>query len=276
MNFEGKRAIVTGGAQGIGRAVVEQLLEAGALVLIFDRDERSARATLGELGDHGGRLMLASGDVATRSAVRAAVDKVVERWGGLDVMIAHAGLGAVEPFLEIADESWRNIIEVNVHGAFTCVQEAARAMVSAGGGSIVVTGSTNAFWVESHTAHYNASKGAAVTLVRSAALDLAPYGIRVNAVDPGLIRSGLSRYITEDPEHGAEYLARIPLGRFGEVTDVARAILFLASSDAAWITGAELVVDGGQTLGTPLPLPDDAPPVEATASVRNATAAGQE
>jgi NAD(P)-dependent dehydrogenase (short-subunit alcohol dehydrogenase family) len=120
------------------------------------------------------------------------------------------------------------------------------------GGSIVVTASTNAFWLESNLAHYNASKAAALAFARSAALDLAPEGIRVNAVSPGLIRTRLTRFVTENPERAQGYLRQIPLARFGEPEDVAAAVAFLASDDAAWITGQQIVVDGGQTIGTPL------------------------
>jgi 3-oxoacyl-[acyl-carrier protein] reductase len=124
-------------------------------------------------------------------------------------------------------------------------------MARSGGGAIVVTASTNAFWVEANLAAYNASKGGVVALVRTAALDLAQYRIRVNAVEPGVVRTRLAAFVTENPEAAADYLQRIPLNRFAEPADVADAVLFLASKEAAYITGQTLVLDGGLTLGLP-------------------------
>jgi NAD(P)-dependent dehydrogenase (short-subunit alcohol dehydrogenase family) len=256
--FAERVAIVTGGAQGIGRRVVEQLHAEGASILIVDADAELAEETAGQVGE---RVAAMGGDVARREDVVAAVEACVERFGRLDVMAAHAGIADIEPFMEIGDDSWQRMMDVNVNGAFFCTQEAARHMIATGtAGSIVVTCSTNAFWVESNAAHYNASKGAVATFIRSAALDLAAHGIRVNGVDPGLIRTRLTRYVTDIPEHAADYLRGIPLGRFGEPRDIADAILFLASDQSSWITGQRICVDGGQTLGTPLPLPDEALP----------------
>jgi NAD(P)-dependent dehydrogenase (short-subunit alcohol dehydrogenase family) len=194
--------------------------------------------------------------VTRRDEIRRAIDEALDRYGGLDIFVAHAGIADVEPFMDQDEASWTKMLAVNMTGVFLCIQEAARVMRERGGGSIVVTGSTNAFWIESNAAAYNASKGGVVALAKSAALDLAPHRIRVNSVAPGLIRTRLTRYVTEIPQHAADYLKNIPLGRFGEPDDVADAILFLASDESRWITGHDLVVDGGQTIGTPLPLPD--------------------
>jgi 3-oxoacyl-[acyl-carrier protein] reductase len=157
----------------------------------------------------------------------------------------------VQPLLEIDDANWQSILAVNLTGTFLCTQEAARVMARMGGGAIVVTASTNAFWVEANMAAYNASKGGVVAFVRTAALDLARFGIRVNAVEPGVVRTPLATFVTEVPAAAADYLRRIPLNRFAEPGDVADAVLFLASSEAAYITGQTLVLDGGLTLGLP-------------------------
>lgn len=256
--FAGRRAVVTGGAQGIGRAVVEGFVAEGGSAVIADIDGTLAERTAREIeAEAPGRVASIETDVSRREDVRRAIDEAVRRWGGLDVMISHAGIADVEPFLEQHDASWDKMIAVNLTGAFLCVQEAARNMKESGGGAIVVTGSTNAFWIESNAAAYNASKGGVVALMRSAAIDLAPYGIRVNSVAPGLIRTRLTRYVTNIPENAENYLRNVPLRRFGEPVDVANAILFLASDEASWITGHDLVIDGGQTIGTPLPLPDE-------------------
>lgn len=256
--FTGRVAVVTGGARGIGRAVAEQLLRDGAAVVIADMDREEAHRTAAALDAVApGQVAAVSCDVSRRSDVHAAVEAATARWGRLDVMVSHAGIADVEPFLEQDEVSFAKMLAVNVTGAFLCIQEAARVMKDAGGGTIVVTGSTNAFWIESNAAAYNASKGAVVALMRSAALDLAPYSIRVNSVAPGLIRTRLTRYVTEDPGNATEYLRNIPLRRFGEPADVADAICFLASDQARWLTGVDLPVDGGQTIGTPLPLPPE-------------------
>jgi NAD(P)-dependent dehydrogenase (short-subunit alcohol dehydrogenase family) len=152
----------------------------------------------------------------------------------------------------VGDDDWQRIMDVNLTGLFRCTQEAGRAMAGTGGGAIVAIASTNAFWVEQNLAPYNTSKGGVVAFVRSAALDLAPHGIRVNAVAPGVVRTRISEWVIDDPELGPQYLDKIPLRRFGEVEDVANAVAFLASPAADYITGQMLVLDGGQTLGIPL------------------------
>lgn len=267
--FEGRSAIVTGGAQGIGRAVVEGLVAEGGRVLIADVDADLAERTARAIDADGTRVSVRRCDVSRRPDVRATVRDAVDMFGRLDVMVSHAGIADVEPFLDQDDASWHKMLDVNLTGAFLCIQEAALAMRERGGGTIVVTASTNAFWIESNAASYNASKGGVRALVKSAALDLAPFGIRVNSVAPGLIRTRLTRYVTDIPDHASEYLRNIPLRRFGEPEDVAGGILFLASDASRWITGHDLVIDGGQTIGTPLPLPDEPFPGSARADRRH-------
>lgn len=258
--FAGKAVIVTGAAQGIGRTIAEQFLQRGARVLIFDLDAELATKTAQQLSPDGGMIVSVGGDVSRREDVHRAVEICLERFGRLDVMVAHAGIADAVPLLEIDDASWQRIMDVNLNGVFLCTQEAGRVMAQAGGGTIVVTASTNAFWVESNLAHYNTSKGGVVAFVRSAAIDLARYGIRVNAVAPGVVLTRIAAWVTEDPALASEYLKHIPLNRFAETIDVARVVLFLASSDSSYITGQTIVLDGGQTLGimvdapeTPLP-----------------------
>jgi NAD(P)-dependent dehydrogenase (short-subunit alcohol dehydrogenase family) len=247
--FAGKAVIVTGAAQGIGRTIAEQFLGQGARVLIFDLDAALAAETAHQLSPDGAMVVSLGGDVSRREDVHRAVETCVERFGRLDVMVAHAGIADALPLLEIDDASWQRIMDVNLTGVFLCTQEAGRVMARSGGGAIVVTASTNAFWVESNLAHYNTSKGGVVAFVRSAAIDLARLGIRVNAVAPGVVLTRIAAWVTEDPVLATTYLKNIPLNRFGETIDVARAVLFLASSNASYITGQTLVLDGGQTLG---------------------------
>jgi NAD(P)-dependent dehydrogenase (short-subunit alcohol dehydrogenase family) len=249
--FDGRSALVTGGAQGIGRAVAAGLVAEGARVVILDFDGEAAERTAADLG-----CLAVVGDVSRRDDVRCGVETCLERYGGLNVVSANAGVAAVEPFLDTDDGTWERILAVNLNGAFRTIQESARAMRRSGGGSIVVTTSTNAFWPETGTSPYTASKHGLLGLVRNAALDLGRHGIRVNAVAPGIVRTRLAWFLTEDPVEGPKYLENVPLGRFAEPEDVARTILFLASDDAAYVTGAQLVVDGGVSIGVVVPEPE--------------------
>ncbi len=254
--FTEKVVIVTGAAQGIGRTIAEQFVQHGARVLIFDLDAELARKTAQNLSPDGTLVTSISGDVSQRSDVQRAVQTCLERFGRLDVMVAHAGIADAIPLLEIDDARWQRIMDVNLTGVFLCTQEAGRVMARNGGGTIVVTASTNAFWVESNLAHYNTSKGGVVAFVRSAAIDLARYGIRVNAVAPGVVLTRIAAWVTEDPVLAADYLKHIPLHRFAETIDIAKGVLFLASSDSSYITGQTLVLDGGQTLGIQIDAPE--------------------
>jgi NAD(P)-dependent dehydrogenase (short-subunit alcohol dehydrogenase family) len=249
--FSGKVALVTGSGQGIGRATAERFAMEGAKVCVLDRDADRVEETVKALASGGGAVLGIAGDISRRQDVRRAVELCVDRFGGLDVLVANAGISGVQPLLDIDDASWQRILDVNLTGTFLCTQEAARVMARSGGGAIVVTASTNAFWVEANMAAYNASKGGVVAFVRTAALDLARFGIRVNAVEPGVVRTPLASFVTEDPVVAADYLKRIPLDRFADPADVADAILFLASKEARYITGQTLILDGGLTLGLP-------------------------
>jgi NAD(P)-dependent dehydrogenase (short-subunit alcohol dehydrogenase family) len=241
----GRSAVVTGGSRGIGRAVVERLLAAGADVVVLDRDPDPAEGTP--------RLAFIEGDVRRRADVRAAVELAVGRFGGVDVVVAVAGIGALQPLLEIDDESWQRVIDVNLTGVFLTVQEGARAMVAgARAGAIVVVSSTNAVYAEESTAHYTASKGATVAFVRAASLDLARYGMRINAVAPGMVRTRMSAPLTEDATAAAEFLRNVPLGRFAEPADIAAVVGFLASEQSGYVTGSLIVADGGLTVGMTL------------------------
>jgi len=246
-SFAGQGVVVTGAARGIGAAIARYFTEAGARVVLMDSDRAEAAKTAAGLG---GRARAVGGDVSRRADVRQAVAACVAHAGRLDVMVASAGIADVRPLLEVTDEQWQRVFDVNVTGVFLCTQEAARVMPD--GGSIVVTASTNAIQVEENLVGYSASKGAVVTFVRAAALDLARRGIRINAVAPGVVNTRIAQWVIEDPVRGPEYLKKIPLRRFAEPDDVARLAGFLAGPDSSYITGQTVVLDGGQTLGIPL------------------------
>lgn len=247
--FSGKCTWVTGGGQGIGLETAREFAREGAGVFIVDQIPDRVEQAVREIGRSADGQ---AADISCREDVSRAFERCLKHFGRLDVVVANAGITSVQPFLDVDLSSWKRILDVNLTGTFLCMQEAARIMARAQGGAIVVTASTNAFWVEATLAAYNASKGGVVALVRTAALDLAPHRIRVNAVEPGVVRTPLAAFVTEDPAGGKEYLKKIPLGRFADPIDVARAILFLASDEASYITGQTLVLDGGLTLGLPL------------------------
>ncbi len=252
MRFQGKVALVTGGAQGIGRATASALIAEGARVVLFDQEAARVTATAEALG-----AVAVAGDISVRADVHRGVQTCLDRFGVLDVLVANAGVTDAQPLLEVDDDRWRRALEVNVTGTFLCIQEAGRAMQTRGG-AMVITASTNAFYVETNLAAYNTSKGGVMALVRSAAIDLAPFGIRVNAVQPGVVNTPFAAILLDNPAEAADYRTHIPLNRFAEPEEIARAILFLASEEASYITGQGLILDGGLTLGIALAMPEKA------------------
>lgn len=223
IDLNGKNAIVTGGASGIGRAIVEALQNSGATVHVFDL----------------------TSDPPVNIANSAEVDAAFERVPTPDIVVANAGIAVPSGLLGTSDELWKRTIETNLTGTFYTVRSAARRMQSTGG-SIVLTASTNSYDGEAQLTAYNASKAGLLGLVHTAANELGPNGIRVNAVCPGLIRTPLTEAHFSNPEILKDYFRQIPLGRGGEAIEVAKAVLFFASDLASYITGATLFVDGGQ------------------------------
>jgi 3-oxoacyl-[acyl-carrier protein] reductase len=254
--FEGRAVLVTGGAQGIGRGVAERLASEGAGVALLDVEADALERTARELQAKGWRVEGVPGDVSSRADVRHAVGLAVERFGRLDALVGVAGITEFSPVLEVSDESWRRILDVNLTGMFMATQEAGRVMAARGGGAIVLVASTNAFYPEAHTAPYSTSKAGLVGFVKAASLDLGRHGIRINAVNPGIINTRLSSVLIDDPVGGPAYLRRIPLRRWGEPADIAAVVAFLASDDAAYMTGEDVTVDAGATVGVVLDVED--------------------
>lgn len=251
----GRCALVTGGVRGIGLGIAERLVADGADVVVSSRSDADGPAAVEHLAAirQGSRVLHTSADVRSRADVARLATYTVDRLGRLDAAVANAGIERSAPFLDVADDDWDDVMAVNLTGAFFTVQEAARCMTASGrAGRIVVIASTNAVAPESHLTAYNTSKAAVVGLVRSAALELASSGITVNAVSPGLVDTRMTRALVEHPVHGPEYLSHIPIGRFGAPSDIGAAVAYLVSPDAGWITGQNIVLDGGQTLGVDL------------------------
>jgi NAD(P)-dependent dehydrogenase (short-subunit alcohol dehydrogenase family) len=248
-----RRVLVSGAAGGIGREVSRQFLSRGNSVVCFDVDAEALLAAVTELAAVAvspAAVVASVGDTSCWEDVEAAVATAVRVLGGLDIVVACAGVVGTASIMELDSVEWERVLSINLTGTFFLVRAGSRAMAAHGTrGAIVAVASTNGFWVEPNSAHYNTSKGGLIALVKSAAIELARDGIRVNAVAPGIVRTQLTRELTNDPALALEYRSRIPLGRFGEPFDIADAITFLASDQAGWITGQTLVVDGGQTLG---------------------------
>ena len=246
--FSGKGVVVTGAAQGIGLGIVQRFLAEGASVVAFDRNADQLQSAISSLGE---QCVPFVGDISVHADCRRAVEVCVTQFGHIDVMCAHAGIADPLALLDMTDEHWRRHIAVNVDGTMYCVLEAARAMTKSSGGAIVCTSSINAWYVEETHAVYNVTKAAVWALVRSAAIDLAPHGIRVNGVAPGVADTPLAALVVHNAELAPEYLKSIPLGRFAQPSDIADCVAFLASDQASYITGQTIVIDGGQTLGIP-------------------------
>jgi len=245
--FENQVAIITGGGRGIGRATAQRLAGEGAAVAVVDVDLEPAEKVAQSIREANGQAMAAQLDVTSRSQVEQMLEAVLEKYGHVDILANIAGIGFDEPFLEIKDENWQSILGVNLTGVFLCSQAVARHMVEKNiAGRIVNLASTNGLVGEANLAHYNASKFGVVGLTMTMAIDLAPYNIRVNSVCPGLIKTRLTQDLRDSPTETAEYLAKIPLNRFGEPEEVAAAVAYLASTDSGFITGHQLVIDGGQ------------------------------
>jgi 3-oxoacyl-[acyl-carrier protein] reductase len=246
--FGGKGVVVTGAAQGIGLAIVRRFLDEGASVVAFDRNAEQLQSTTSSLGD---RCLQFVGDISIHDDCRRAVEMCVNQFGRIDVMCAHAGIADPLALLDMTDEHWRRHIAINVDGTMYCLLEAARAMAKSHGGAIICTSSINAWYVEETHAVYNVTKAAVWALVRSAAIDLASHGIRVNGVAPGVADTPLAELVVHNAELAPEYLKSIPLRRFAKPSDIADCVAFLASDQASYITGQTIVIDGGQTLGIP-------------------------
>lgn len=247
LNLKGRRAMVTGGGRGIGRGIALALGRAGSDVAIsYRRDEAAAARVVSELQALGRRAVAVRGDVADATEAPEAVRSAAEALGGLDIFVNNAGILKRTGFLDIPYAEWQAIIQTNLTGFFLCGQAAARLMVAQGrGGSIVNVSSVAALAPTPNCTHYNASKAGISMLTKQMALELAPYGIRVNEVNPGLIETDLNRNDIARPEFRDGRMARIPLKRIGTPEDVAGAVVFLVSDAASLITGVGIVIDGG-------------------------------
>jgi NAD(P)-dependent dehydrogenase (short-subunit alcohol dehydrogenase family) len=238
-------AIVTASDSGIGRATAVALAQAGLEVgITWHTDERGALDTAEEVRAHGSRAVVARLDTTDVPGCGDVIDRLADELGGLDVFVNNAGTGGSTPLLELGYEEWDEIVTADLSGAFVCIQRAARRMVAAGrGGRIIAVSSVHEHQPRVGSAPYDAAKHGLGGLIKTAALELAPYGITANTVAPGEIATPMTAQTDEDP-HTTERPG-IPLGRPGDAREVAAVIGFLASPAASYVTGASYVVDGG-------------------------------
>jgi len=242
--LSGKRVLITGGAGGIGAVTAKRFLDEGARVMVLDRDEAACLRLESSLPTLDGLLQA---DVASPASVARAFEELDARLGGVDVLINNAGISIRHSFMDITPDEWRAVMDVNLNGIFYVAQQAARRMLASQGGVILNMGSTNGLMGYHYYADYNASKSGVIELTRSMALELAPL-VRVNAVCPGFIMTPMqeAEYTTEMRQ---AFEAKVPLRRLGRPEDVAALFAFLASDEAAFITGQCFVIDGGEIAG---------------------------
>lgn len=246
IDLTGTSVLITGGSRGIGRAIVERFLEAGAQVGLVASSEASARGAAESLAAAGHEIAWWAADVSDADAANRIIDEFVERFDGIGALVNNAGITRDNLLVRLKDEDWQRVIDVNLKGAFLWCRAAARPMMKAKHGSIINVSSVVGLTGNKGQANYAASKAGLLGLTRSIALELAARKIRVNAICPGFIETEMTA--TLDASIRNEGARRIPLGRFGEAREVADSCLFLASDLSAYITGSTLVVDGGMTL----------------------------
>ncbi|WP_431677577.1 SDR family NAD(P)-dependent oxidoreductase [Kitasatospora sp. KL5] len=244
----GKAAVITGAARGIGRATAELFADEGARLVLTDIDGPAVESLCTELSADGAEAVPVAGDVAEPADARAMIEAAVRAYGAIDVLVANAGVIPLSTVAEATPEDWDRVMAVDGRGMFLTCKYAIERMAAAGRGSIVCLSSISGVAGQASQAVYGPAKFVATGLTKHLAVECAPQGIRVNAVAPGTIRTDRVRQLPDEPG-GPEYLEAIvalhPLGRLGEPEEVASAILFLASDEASFVTGAVLPVDGG-------------------------------
>lgn len=254
MRLAGRASVLTGAANGIGAATARRFAEEGASVIIADLDDDAGKAVAAEITEAGGKAIFVQCDVSERSDMEAAFDLCISRFGRFDILFNNAAVQDARGLLDTTDENFDTAMRVNLRSVFIGMREAAHRMIDCGnGGSIVNTSSSFAIVGSPGYAAYHATKGGVSSLTRAAAIGLMEHGIRVNAICPGTVdtpglRRGAAKSATDPDTALDRYLALQPMGRFGASNEIANAVLFLASDEASFVTGENLVADGGYTI----------------------------
>ena len=247
--LDGRVALVTGGNRGLGHAIAQGLAEAGASVAVTSRDAQRAQTAAGQLEQETGAKSLGLAlDVRNGAQVEAAIQQVLADLGGLHILVNNAGVNIRESILELKDESWEEVIDTNLAGAMRCSRAVAGHLKAQGWGRIINVGSILSFVGIPSRAAYASSKAGLLGMTRSMALDLAPHGVTVNAVCPGVFKTEINRPILNDPEYLRNFLRQVPVGHLGDPSELKGAAVFLASEASSYMTGAALMVDGGWTV----------------------------
>ena len=254
MDFSTKTAIITGGGSGIGKETARRFVELGANVVINGRNAEKLKAAAVEIDSSGAHVLVVAGDISQPETAQEITREAEARFGGVDILINNAGVFVPKPFLEITEEDYDHFLDIILKGKFFMAQAAAKAMQKRGGGAIVHTGSMWALQAVGATpsSAYSAANAGVHQLVKNLAIELASEKIRINAVAPAVVETPVYNSFMSEEEVAATlptFDAFHPLGRNGQPIDVAEAILFLASDEASWITGAVLSVDGGVMAG---------------------------
>ncbi|HUZ45816.1 MAG TPA: SDR family oxidoreductase [Terriglobia bacterium] len=249
MNFENQVVIVTGGGSGIGRACVREFAEKNAKVALVDRDAKSSGEVISELQNKGAHVEYFQADVSDRKQVEDVVSEIVSKFGGLNVLVNNAGIQRYGTVTTMSEEEWDEVMNVNLKSAFLMSKYAIPEMIKGGGGALVITGSVQSVAAQRNSAHYIVSKHALLGLTRAIALDYGMQNIRANCVMPGAIDTPMLRWsaaLDPHPEKVLEACDKLHIrGKMGRPEEVARVIVFLASDDASFVTGAGIAVDGG-------------------------------
>jgi len=245
MRLEGKNAVVTGGAMGIGRAIALAFAQEGARVAVVDLNSVEADDTVGLIGEAGGEAFSIAADIGSAEQVGYMAAEVKDRFGTVDVLANNAGSRIVKSFLDHTEEDWRKMLDTNLTGHFLVCKALVPLMLDAGGGQIVNTCSIASVQGRPNRIGYCAAKGGFLTFTKALAADLSDKNIRVNALAPGMIETPMNQVLADDPEVGEKWNTENLVGRWGQPEDVAKAAVFLASSDADFMTGATLQLDGG-------------------------------
>ena len=245
LDLSGRVAVVIGGTSGIGRAIALGMADAGADVVCSSRRIEQVAVTADEVEAKGRRTIRVASDVGSRASLESLLNECVAAFGKVDILVNSAGRTKREPTLDLDDETWNAILETNLTGTLRSCQIFGRHMITNGYGRIINIASLSTFVSLFEVAAYSASKAAVASLTKSLALEWSKHGVNVNAIAPGVFRTALNQKLLDETERGQEFLTRTPMGRFGNVEELAGAAIFLASEAASYVAGEVLVVDGG-------------------------------